>query len=199
LNCDSHGWVKPGRWQGRIPPPLSRAPRHRSESECYKEHDATQTSKQYRNYNDGIDVLHERMEVLVRIVIRRASPCYLLGIHHERRRRVGGAVVVTYTFLLRLAGTQRNRRSAETIQRSCRSSRPMLNFYGYWTTNGGVVTEATFFNVCTVLLSVSSVPEQYKKTADLSETSVTISRHFDVPQSTSVFNISVNTGVLSSV
>ena len=50
-------------------------------------------------------------------------------------------------------------------------------------------------NVCIVLLNVSSVSEQYKKTADLSETSVNIIRHFDALQNTSVFNISVNIGV----
>jgi len=108
----------------------------------------------------------------------------------------GGAVVVTYTFLLRLAGMQFNRRNAETIQISCRSTRPMLNFYGSWTANGGVGTVATFLNVSIVLLSVSSVPEQYKKAAELSETSVNTSRHSDVIQNNSVFNISVNIGVL---
>lgn len=105
-------------------------------------------------------------------------------------------MVVTYTFLLRLAGMQFNRRNAETIQISCRSSRPMLNFYGSWTANGGVGTEATFLNVRIVLLRVSSVPEQYKKTAELSETSVTTSRHSDVPHNTPVFKISVNIGFI---
>ena len=94
----------------------------------------------------------------------------------------GGAVLVTYTFLLRLAGMQCNRRNAETIQISCRFSRPMFNFYGYWTADGGVGTEATFLNAYTVLLSISSLPEQYKKPTDLSETSVTISGHSDVPR-----------------
>lgn len=105
-------------------------------------------------------------------------------------------MVVTYTFLLRLAGMQSNRRNAETIQISCRSSRPMLNFYGYWTANGGIGIEATFSSAYTVLLSISSVPEQYRKPEDLSETSVTSSRHLDVPQNTSVFNIAINIGVL---
>lgn len=114
----------------------------------------TQASKQYRNYNDAIDVLHERMEVLARIFIRLASPFYLLGIHHEGRRREGGAVEVTYTFLLRLAGMQFNRRNAETIQISCRSSRPMLNFHGCWTANDGGRTEATYLNVHIVFFSV---------------------------------------------
>ena len=40
------------------------------------------------------------------------------------------------------------------------------------------------------------VPEQYKEAADIFETSVNISRHSDVPQDTSVFNISVNICVL---
>jgi len=71
----------------------------------------------------------------------------------------------------------------------------MVNFYGSWTADGGVGTVATFLNVSIVLLRVSSVPEQYKKIAELSETSVTTSRHSDVTQNTFVFNISVNIGV----
>jgi hypothetical protein len=151
------GWKRvEDKEASRIPTPQT----SRWESECYKEHDATQASKQYRKYSDDIDVFHERIELLERVFIRRASSLCVPARNTPREAAKGGTVL-TYTFLLRLDGMRCNRRNAETIQISCRYSRAMLNFLGCRSANGDARTGSTYLNVYIVLWSMQDLHLQY--------------------------------------